>query len=212
MFVFCFKKSGSHIQFSLVWEPVAQFLVRASPHSRWHPEGIRLGCPRCLWYLPNTGRIVGTLPPTNVGGELVAQGDNHTIWRVTNVLITEMLCMPTGIIKSNPTTEPHNFRTPRKGTGQVQCGVLRQDAKYPHPPIELCPAPVFLVFLHMFFGPAWFWIKTMQQGSTCSFMLQKNWVMFLFTKLYNLINPTQDSSQYSKSAPSGHTSCYRPLA
>jgi hypothetical protein len=30
-----------------------------------------------------------------------------------------------------------------------------KDAKY-HPPIELCQAPVFLVFLRMFFSPAWF--------------------------------------------------------
>jgi hypothetical protein len=47
-------------------------------------------------------------------------------------------------------THTHNSGTPRKGTGQAQCGVLRRDGKYPSPPrhIEPCPAPVFLVFLH----------------------------------------------------------------
>jgi hypothetical protein len=109
------------------------------------------------------GRNVGTLPSTNVGGELVAQGANHTIWRVTNVLIAEMLSTPTGIIELNPTMEPHDSRTPRKGTGQAQCGGYLGDT------LSSVRRLFFLSFLHMFFGPAWFCIKTMQQGSTCSF-------------------------------------------
>jgi len=37
-------------------------------------------------------------------------------------------------------------------------------------PLELCPALVFLVFLHMFFGRAWFCIKRM----TCFFNSAKD--------------------------------------
>jgi hypothetical protein len=41
------------------------------------------------------------------------------------------------------------------------------------PPIELCLAPVFLAFLHMFFGSCMVLLKTMQHGSTCFFYSAK---------------------------------------
>jgi hypothetical protein len=50
-------------------------------------------------------------------------------------------------------------------------------------PIELCPALVWLVFLHMFFGPCMVEHKTMQQHySTCLLIQQKNFAMFFIFK------------------------------
>ncbi len=84
-------------------------------------------------------------------------------------------------------------------------------AKYP-PPIELCPPSVFLVFLHMFFGPAWFCIKL------CSMVLH---VLFYFTKeltkrfINNLITNIlflEKNSQDPKPSFTRHRSCYYPQA
>jgi hypothetical protein len=43
-------------------------------------------------------------------------------------------------------------------------------------PIELCLAPVFLVFLHMVLGPWMVRHKTMQHGSTFSFYSAKEFI------------------------------------
>ncbi len=53
-------------------------------------------------------------------------------------------------------------------------------------PIEFCPTPVFLVFLHMFFSPAWFCIiikKPCSMALHVPFILQKNLVMALLNEL-----------------------------
>jgi hypothetical protein len=45
-------------------------------------------------------------------------------------------------------------------------------------PIELCPAPVYLVFVHTFFDPAWFCIKPCSIVLHVLSILQKNLVVF----------------------------------
>ncbi len=84
---------------------------------------------------------------------------------------------------------------------------LGQDTKYS--PIELCPGPVFLVFLRMFFGPAWLCIKSMRHGCTCSFycakeltnvlLIEENYVVFWFIIGF-------------EHAPCRYRTCYGPLA
>jgi len=101
------------------------------------------------------------------------------------------------------------------------------------PPIEHCPAPVFLVlhmffgpcmvlhktlqhastvflvFLHMFLGPCMVLHKTLKHGSTCSFHSAKelNIVILIF-----LINYVLEQFTEFENWTSRYRTCYQPLA
>jgi hypothetical protein len=85
-----------------------------------------------------------------------------------------------------------------------------QDTKYPSapppPPIELCPALIFLVFLHMFLSPAWFYMFF--------FILQNIGIVLLILELFLFYSRSAAiiiyiwiTSRVKKSNPAGEPHC-----